>query len=605
MKHEILQAKYIKEDIEHTVDFRLILRLLKYFRPYQGWLFLAIFVLFAAKVIEALVPLYIGHTAQQILDASAASESYRELFLSITLKSCLFLIGLLLLGYILDSISVLIKNWIGQKALLTLRTELYEHIQQMPLNYFDKHAIGRLMTRTIHDVDQINQMFAESLVPLIGNTLLFFCIALGIIFINWKIAIVFFLVLPGTMWLANQFRKNQRKSYNLLRSIVSAMNVFVQEQLMGSSIIRNFGLQQQEKKIFNELNEDHRIANMETVHHFSFFIAATDFMQSLSLILAFFALIAFSPIGSDFQAGTFFSFSLYALMFFRPLADLAERYNVLQSAMAAGERIFEILDQKTELADLNKKGPEITDINSIVFENVWFAYEDENWILKGISFEINKGDSIALVGTTGSGKTTILSLLQRLYEFQKGSIKINGRDLREYSLQTLRRQFSVVLQDPVIFSGSILENITLYNNDISLTEVQKAIDYVNLNQMLNKLPNGLEYQLNERGTSLSVGEMQLISLARAVIHPHSMLILDEATANIDTKTEQLIQQALKKLLQEKTALVIAHRLSTIKDVHKILVLQDGVVAESGSHQELMNLKGLYQALYRIQFLSTP
>lgn len=608
MVEDPLDLKYHKE---HTATLSseklLIRRLLSYLLPYRGITTLSIVFLFLAKCAEVLVPVYIGYTAQQIIDGVSKSAFERSILFEHIFQSCLIIFGLLLLGYLFDTISMSLKNWVGQKAVYTLRIQVYEHIQHFPLSYFDRNAVGRLMTRTIHDVDQISQMFSDSVVPIIGSLLLFLGICICLTIFDWKAAIVFAAVIPFVAYFTNKFRIDQRKSYDLIRNIVSAMNTFAQEHLMGASTVRNFGLQKQERQEFNEINQDNCEANIRAIHHFAFFMAMIDILQNFSLIFVFVALVTLSPAGTGFQVGAFFTFSLYALMFFRPLADLAERYNVLQSAMAAAERIFHILDEPIEVSGTIKQSDgvmrEENEIHSITFEDVWFAYEKEHWIFKGLSFHIDKGESLALVGITGAGKTSLMSLLLRFYEFQKGSIKINGRDIREYPLNVLRNLFSVVLQDPVIFSGTLFENISLYQSDITQERIEGVIDYLNLRSFVERMPQGLQQILTERGKSLSTGEMQLISLARAIAQERSMLILDEATANIDTVTEQIIQNALKKVLKDKTSLVIAHRLSTIKDVNRILVLHNGVVAETGSHAQLLDKKGLYEKLYRVQFMA--
>lgn len=600
MKEHPVYKKYLREHAKtHHLDKHLIRRLLSYLSPYKYLVALAILFLLFARIIEALVPLFIGHITQVIIDSEQASTGYKESLFTTILQTILFIIGMLFVGYIFDATSVILKSKVGQKAVYTLRTEVYDHIQKLPMRYYDHHAVGRLMTRTIHDVEQINQMFTESAIPILGNIILFLCIITSIYFLDWRIGILFTLIFPFVVMLTNRFRYYQRYCYDMVRNIVSAMNAFVQEHLLGASTIRNFGIQKREKLQFDEINVDHCAANIETIHHFAFFIAGIDFLQSLALILIFSVLVSFSPPGTGFEVGKFFTFSLYTLMFFRPLTDLAERYNVLQSSMSAAERVFSILDKPRESYDQN--GITLEKIGNITFDDVWFAYDNENWILKGLTFQLNEGESLALVGVTGSGKTTVISLLMRFYEIQKGSITINGHDIKEYSLHSLREQFSVVLQDPVIFSGTLFDNITLYRPDITVERVNEVIDYVNLKNLVQRLPNGIFFPLGERGQTLSTGEMQLVSLARAVAHERSILVLDEATANIDTTTEKLIQEALEKILSQKTAIVIAHRLSTIRDVSRILVINNGVVAESGTHQELLHLKGIYEKLYRVQF----
>lgn len=594
---------YRQEQIDKkAVDAVLIRRLWHYLRPYRFWIFVAIAFLLLSKVIEAFVPIAIGRVTQKILDSVHLVED-KQAILTTVINDCIIIIFLLIFSYMLDSLNVILKSWVGQKALYQLRTSIYRHIEQMPLQYFNKHSVGRLMTRTIHDVDQINQLFAESIIPILGSAMLFICISIGIIIVDWRLACLVAIVVAAAWWLTEYFRINERRCYDMIRGIVSAMNTFVQEHLMGVSTIRSFGLQKREREIFEEINQDHCTAYMESIHYFSVFFAGIDILQSLTLIMVFALLVLFAPPDTGFQAGTFFTFSLYALMFFRPLSDLAERYNVLQSAMAASERIFNVLDHSAEPQG-PASFPPLEEIKSIDFEDVWFAYEDENWVLKGLTLHIEQGESVALVGVTGAGKTSIMSLLLRFYDYQKGSIKINGEDIRKYPLNVLRKQFSVVLQDPVILSGTIAENISLYDPEITPEQIYPVIDYLGMKSFIEQFPEKLDHMLTERGKTLSVGEMQLISMARAVAYKRSMLILDEATANIDTATEKIIQNALKKMLEGKTAMVIAHRLSTIKDVSRIVVLHNGAVVESGTHKELIKLGGIYEKLYRLQYLET-
>lgn len=592
-------SDYAQEQVKsNALDRVLLWRLLRYLRPYRALLIIGVILLLVSKVIEAVIPVFIGNVSQTILEYIHADILQRSLILSTIIKYCAFIFGLLLLSYLFDSFNVILKSWVSQKGLFSLRLQVYDHMIRMPVAYFDKHAIGRLMTRTIHDIDQINQMFAESVIPILGNILLFISIFVAIIIIDWKIALIVCTIFPFVFWLTQSFRRNQRRCYDRIRTIVSAMNTFVQEHLMGASTIRNFGLHDKLKNRFEKINEDHCNAYMESIHHFSFFIAGIDFLQSVSLIFAFAMIAFFTSTTAVFEVGAYFTFSLYVLMFFRPLGDLAERYNVLQSAMAAAVRIFNVLDTFTE-AVKNTGKLTLKTIDSIRFENVWFAYEKENWVLKGLSFSINKGESCALVGMTGEGKTTIINLLLRFYDIQKGNIKINELDIQEYTLASLRSQFSVVLQDPVLFSGSIAENISLFNPEMDKKQLHATVDYLEMQPLISRFSNGLDHYLSERGKTLSAGEMQLVSLARAVAYQRSALILDEATANIDTKTETIIQKALRKILGDTTALVIAHRLSTIKDVKRIFVIKNGQIVEEGSHESLLAKKGIYEKLYRL------
>lgn len=600
MKEVHFHHTYHQERVSRGIDRVLISRLFRYLKPHRMLLTLAIMMMVVSKGIEAYIPLGIGHIAQYILESISLSDPAKEQEWHKVLVHCLGIALLLLTSYFLDSIVVFIKGWIGQRGIYSLRRDIYQRIIGMPIQYYDRHPVGSLVSRTIHDVDQIDQMFSDGVVPLIGNIVLFVGITIGVMTLSWQITVVSLIMIPSIAWLTNNFRKNQRSSYARIRAIVASMNTFVEEHLMGASTIRHFGLEEKERKRFEEMNEDHCNAYVETGEHFAFFSAGIDFLQNLSLIGVFAILMGGALATGTFQAGTYFTFSLYALMIFRPLADLAERYNSLQSAMAASERIFDVLDRPIEPA-LTIKGIELHTIEKIEFDNVWFAYENENWILKGVTFQANKGESLAIVGVTGAGKTSIMNVLLRFYPIQKGSIKINGIDIHNYSITSLRKQFGLVLQDPVIFSGTVADNIALFSTSVSEQTIERAVDYVNLREFIQYYPKGIHEIIGERGKTISMGEMQLISLARAVAQNRSVLILDEATANIDTGTERMIQLALEKIMKEKTALVIAHRLSTIKDASRILVIHQGVVAESGTHQELLQRGGTYEKLYRLQF----
>lgn len=586
--------EYQSEKVERNLsDKELLYRLLSYLAPYKFFTFLAIFFLLCAKIIEASIPFEIGKLTQSFINKTSDIDLH-------AIKVTCFLLGaLLLLSYLMDMLNVFVRNWVGQKALYTLRKEVYEKIQRLPLSYFDKNSVGRMISRTIHDVDQINQMFAESIVPLFGNLILFTGIYAALWAISWEVALAVTFIFPLIFYITNRFRVNEREAYDYLRTVISGLNTFVQEQLMGASTIHHFGMHKEQKKRFEAINRDASKAYMATISHFSLLISSLDFLQVFSLTMVFVILVKTSSPEAGFQAGTFYAFTLYAMMFFRPLADLAERYNVLQSATAAAQRIFHILDLPVE--ERNCSGIELDEINEIEFKDVWFAYEADNWILKGVNLKILKGQSTALVGVTGSGKTTIMSLLLRFYDYQKGSILINGKEIRDYTLDSLRKQFSVILQDPVIFSGTFAENISLFEPDFPKSKIMQAIDYVQLTNIVKRYLEGVDHFLMERGKGLSVGEMQLVSMARAVAHDRTVFMLDEATANIDSHTEKVIQDVLNRLLKEKTALVIAHRLSTIRHVDKIIVLSNGKVEEEGSHEELIAAKGIYEKLFKLQF----
>ncbi len=560
-------------------EYGLFKRLLGYLSPYKYQAAFAIFLIILARGIDAAVPLLTGQLAQKVLQHNSSIETL--------VKEGLFLFSLLWVGYGFDFLNTWVKSRIGSKALVKMRIEVFNHIERLPISEFDREPVGRLMTRVMNDVDQINQMLSESIVPLFGNLVLFLMILGGMFYLDYRIGILVLALLPIVFLLTDYFRRIQRACYDIIRTEVSRMNSFVQEHLSGVMVIRHFHLEDREYEKFDEINSELSKAYLKTHENFSFYISGNDFLQSLALIGAYFLLSNQIP----FDAGTFFTFSLYVMMIFRPLADLAERYNVLQAAFAASERIFEMLDRPIEKGD----GIEISDIESIEFKDVWFAFRENEWVLKGFNLKLNKGDTLGVVGKTGSGKTTLMSLILRFYTVERGEILINEIPIKEISLASLRKKFGVVLQDPVLFSGTLRDNLTLYDPRISDKEAIKALEFVGLSK------EDLDRKILERGKSLSSGEMQLISLARVYCHRGKFLLLDEATANIDPVTERKVQEALNNLLRERGALVIAHRLSTLKDVSRIVVMSNGRIVEQGTHEELMALKGMYQKLYLLQF----
>lgn len=555
-----------------------LFRLFSYLSPHRTVLFLGAILLVSAKGLEAAIPYLLGKLTNTLLSVTEGGNPKEILSWILPKLGELFLI---LLGISTIEIGIIkIKNRIGKKALMELRREVYQKIISLPISYFNKERTGKVMTRVVHDVDQLHQMFAESAIPLIGGLCLFFFSFCSLFLFDARLgAIMCVLFIPLSI-LINHFRINQRRCYGIVRECLAKMNGFVQEHLLGMSTIRSFGLEAQEKKKFDQHNDAFRSANLETIHYFSLFFAGIDWLQNLALI-AVFVLLFQSP---HFNGGTFFAFSLYLLLIFRPLADLTERYNVLQAAAASAERLFTLLDLPPEKDEGSAK---LDQIHSVRFQDVWFAYNDEEWILKGCTFSLLEKSSTALVGQTGAGKSTLFNLLLGFYHPQKGEIFINEQPLSNYSLKELRKQISVILQDPEIFSGTIQENITLFSEDAILLDKPHPI--------LQK-----HTILKERGRSLSAGEKQLLSIERAIYHNRSLLLLDEATANIDQKTEQEIQTSLSNLLTHQAALIIAHRLSTIKHVDRIIVLDQGVVAEEGNHDTLIKKDGIYKKLYLLQ-----
>ena len=565
-------------------------KLLRYLMPHRRLVIIALLMLLIAKGLEAYVPLYMG----QLIDELQKGKTFEIEELLIRGGICFLLLTCI---FALEMATLIVKNWVAQRGLCRLRCDIYSAIQQLPLPFLNKQRVGSLITRTIHDVDQVNQLFSESILPLMGSIFLFLSILTFMLLYDMRIALIICILFPLALWLTAHFRHHQSRCYAKIRKIVSSMNSCVQEHLMGAMTIRSLGLEEEEKKEFDNLNEEHRSANIETIHYFAEFFAGIDFLQSLALIGAFLILGLYATGDSGFDVGTFFTFSLYILMLFRPLSDLAERYNLMQSSVAAGERIFELLEERQEL--LNEPAVALEQIESIEFRDVWFGYNEGDWVLKGLSFTLKRGESAALVGMTGAGKTTIFNLLLRFYPVQKGQLLINGESIDSYSLSSLRSHFSLVLQEPELFNGTIGENIAFGRANCSEEELAQAVHLAHLEPTLQRLSKGLEHEIGHRGERLSAGERQLLSLARAAVQQRDFLLLDEATANIDSHTEAKIQQAMHSLLSSRSALIIAHRLSTIRDVARILVLDKGSIVEEGSHKQLLARRGIYEKLYRL------
>lgn len=517
------------------------------------------------------------------------------------------LIGVLFAEGLLLFINGYLTQWIGQQAIYDVRTKVYRHIQNQPLGFFDKTPIGKLITRTTSDVESLSDVLSAGIVTILGSLFRIIFIAGFMFSLNWMLALVTLAALPVMIYVTFWFRKKVREQYRETRKQVARLHSFVQEHVTGMTIVQLFNREREELRRFRDINGDHRQAQIRTIFYFALFWPAVDIIASsaLGLVLWFGGVRA---MGSALSVGILIAFIQYARQFFEPIRNLSDQYNTLQSAMAGAERIFGLLDKDYSIKETDMP-VEIERFNGhIEFKNVWFTYDkeveedaDKNWILNDVSFVVKPGQTAAIVGATGAGKTTIINLLLRFYEIDKGQILVDGIDICDMRLTDLRRHIGLVLQDVFLFSGSVKRNITLDNEEIDQEAVEEAARLIGADGFINKLADGYAHDVRERGASLSHGQRQLLSFARALVYNPSILVLDEATSSIDTETEEMIQNALEKLIEGRTSLVIAHRLSTIQDADCILVMHRGKLREHGTHQELLALGGLYRKLYELQY----
>ena len=586
-----------EEVLGKAYDAKLMRRLVDYLRPYRWKVVLAILI---TIIVSALGPLR-PYLTMIAIDNYIAKDNYDGL-----LGIAAILIGTLILQSLVQYTQTLITQWIGQKTVLDLRQQLFAHLQQLSMRYFDHNPVGRLVTRLTNDVEVLNELFSSGIIMIVADVFVIFWIFIFMFATSWKLSLVVLTIFPLLLLATSIFRKRARESYREVRLLLARVNAFLNEHVSGMITVQLFGREAQTYRQFDKINRATADANIRSVFYYAVFYPTVEFLSSVatalivwyggSLVLGYHT----TPSGV-LTIGTLVAFYQYTEQFFRPIRDLADKYNILQSAMAASERIFKLLDDQTVLPEPVQPVGLGTVRGEIEFRNVWFAYNNEDYVLKNISFRVSPGQTVAFVGATGAGKSSITNLMTRLYEFQKGEILIDGIDIRTVDPQELRRNTAIVLQDVFLFSADVATNITLGNPDIGLESVRHAANVVGANDFISRLPKGFESQVKERGAILSVGEKQLISFARALAYNPSILILDEATSSIDTHSEQMIQQAIDKLLLGRTSIVIAHRLSTIQKADKIIVLHKGEIREQGTHDELLRLGGLYRTLYELQY----
>jgi len=580
-----------EEKLGKAYDSKLMKRLLGYIKPYKNYVIFAIVLNIVVAALGPVRPLL----TKIAIDDYIAKSNYDGLMII-----ALVLFGSLMLQAAIQYFLTYYTQFLGQKVLLDLRTQIFNHIQKLALKFFDKTPIGRLVTRATNDVEALGELFSSGIVMVFSDVFIIIWILVFMFFMDVSLSLVTLSVLPVLIYGTFLFRRKARESYRDVRLHLARLNSYMQEHVTGMSVVQIFNKQKDELKKFSNINKDYRTANIKSVFYYAIFFPSVELLSAIAI-----GLIIWYGGGEVVQAsltiGVLFAFIQFTEMFFRPIRDLSEKYNIMQTAMASSERIFKLLDDDT-LVKNPEKPVELTNVKgNIEFKNVWFAYSKEDYVLKDISFSINPGETIAIVGHTGAGKTSIINVLTRFYDINKGSILLDGIDIEKLDKRELRKYVSMVLQDVFLFSGNIESNINLNNSDINKGTILDASTAVGADKFIDALPNKFDEEVKERGATLSVGQKQLISFARALAYDPQILILDEATSSVDTETEHLIQKAIEKLLVGRTAIVIAHRLSTIQSADKIIVLHKGEIRETGNHQELLAKQGIYYKLYQLQY----
>ncbi|MEO9021111.1 MAG: ABC transporter ATP-binding protein [Ginsengibacter sp.] len=569
------------------LDLSALRKVFAYALPYKSKIYLSIFISVLLAVISPLRPYLIQYTVNHFI---ADKNMYWLIVITI------IQIGMLLVETALRFYFGFITSWLGQTVVKDLRVTVYKKILGLNLSQFDKTPIGTLTTRTINDIESINDIFSNGLIPIISDLMSIVSILLFMFGVDWRLSLISLAPFPILVIATYYFKESVNKSFIKVRNAVAALNAFVQEHITGMSVVQAFAVEEKEFSKFNEINKQHRNANIRAIFAYSVFFPIVEIVLAFSI-----GLLVWWGGNYSADAGVIISFIMYLNLLFRPLRVIADKFNVLQMGMVASERVFKVLENE----DVTPENPD--GIRSgfmkgeVEFKNVWFAYNKEEYVLKDINFSIAPGETLAIVGHTGSGKTSIISLLNRLYPINKGSIKIDGHNIEEYELDFLRSRIAVVLQDVFLFSGSVLDNITLRNPEIERDQAIEAAKMIGVHDFIMQLPGGYDYNVMERGATLSLGQRQLLSFIRALLYNPAVLILDEASSSIDSESEILIQRAIDQLIKGRTSIVIAHRLSTIRKANRILVLDKGEIKEMGTHSQLMSLKGHYYRLHKMQF----
>ena len=585
-------------------DARLMRRLLRYLRPYRIHAGLALAAIIANSMLQLAQPYLMKVAIDRYIPAGDLAGVDRI---------ALWFLAILITAFALEFVQTWLLQTTGQRIMFDMRLQIYAHLQRLDLRFYDRNPVGRLMTRVTTDVDVINDLFTSGVVSVFGDVFTLAGIMIVMLTMNWRLALVSFAVLPLIVIVTQWFRRNVRESYRTVRRLIARINAYLQEHITGMSTVQLFRREQRAFDRFEAINREHRVANVDSIFYYAVFYPAIEVVGALAAALTIWY-GGRSVLEGTLTLGSLVAFLLYSQRFFRPISDMSEKFNILQAAMASSERIFKLLDEPVTIhspVGTPDAGPRTSDVGlltsgHIQFDHVWFAYNpadsgEPDWVLRDVTFEVRAGERIGIVGATGAGKSTIINLLLRFYDVTKGRILVDGVDVREMDLHRLRALFSLVLQDVHLFSGTIADNIRLGAAEIPDAEVRRAAAAVHADAFIAQLPGGYGAAVVERGATLSVGQKQLLSFARALAFDPRILVLDEATSSVDTETEILIRDALHVLMSGRTTIAIAHRLSTIQDMDKILVLHKGRLREMGTHQELLALRGIYFKLYQLQY----
>ena len=571
-------------------DFKILGRLMIFCRPYMSVFYILVLLTISLSILQPIRP----YITQIIIDDYISVNDIKGLQFMIIL-----LIALLAVNAVVMYFHTYLSGWLGQNIIRDIRIKLFSHLQKFKLQFFDKTPIGRVVTRNVSDIETIADIFGQGIASIIGDILQLVGIVIIMFILNWKLTLISLSTLPFLFLTTYIFKEKVKLSFNEVRTAVANLNSYVQEHIVGMNLVQIFANEKKEYNKFISINKTHLNANLKAVLYYSIYFPVMELFTSIGL-----GLLIWYGAGQLFEEevtlGVLIAFIMYLQLFFRPIRAIADRFNTLQMGVVSSKRIFDLLD-KDEIINSNEKISKMDIVGRVEFENLWFSYNPNDYILRDVNFKIDKGQSVAFVGSTGSGKTSIINLINRFYEYQKGDILIDDVDIRDYNSSDLRKNIGLVSQDVFLFSDSILNNITLYNDNISEEEVWSSIKKVGAEKFINSLPGKLSFNVKERGGSLSVGQRQLISCIRIMLYDPKIILLDEATSSVDSDTELMIQNAISEILKNRTSIVVAHRLSTIKEVDKIIVIESGEIKEVGNHDQLLKKGGFYNKLYQMQY----